>query len=303
MIDYTERIYKSMYTYSKNNLFSKNENVTLWSISHPNYSKSEHIHDFLELVYTVSGTVEHIVDGNTYTATPNSLLFINPGQIHSISAPSDFEFINILVKQDFLSEYAVDGDTFYNLFRFFLSDPNDKLESDSQIVKFKGDDAYEIKCIINFMLNSLKEKGSGYPMVLNGYVRVIFTKLFRCLAQKNPDNTYPKSLFFNMMDSILDYIDKNYAEPITLSTLATKCYFNPSYISREFKKISGKGFKEYLIEKRITEASKFLIQTELPVEKIQLNVGFSDKTRFFKEFSKLYGCTPLEYRKNNQTTE
>ena len=94
-------------------------------------------------------------------------------------------------------------------------------------------------------------------MLLNGYTRVLLTKMFDVLNQKNLDSYYPKSDFFEVFDSILDYLDKNYSEPISLSDLATRCYFSPSYISREFKKISGVGIKEYLIKKRITEAAKY----------------------------------------------
>ncbi|MBQ7574424.1 MAG: helix-turn-helix transcriptional regulator [Clostridia bacterium] len=288
-----------MYLYSKNDLFESNESVSLKIINLPHDSCSEHIHDYLELVYTKSGTIKHKVDGHPYNATPGTLLFITPGQIHSLCADKPCEFVNILIKQDFISEYAVDNDTFYNLFRFFLSSPDDKLSLDSQMVKFKGNDAYEIKNVINFMIAASDKSRSNYSMLLNGYTRVVLTKMFEELNQKNPDRNYPKSVFFEVFDSILDYIDKNYSEPITLSTLATRCYFSPSYISREFKKFSGIGLKEYLIEKRITEAAKYLKQTDLSIETIQSKVGFSDKTRFYKEFSKFYDCTPLEYRKKD----
>jgi len=251
-----------------------------------------------------NGTSEdYKVDGYPYIATPGTLLFISPGQIHSFRSENECDFVNILIKQDFISEYTVDNDTFYNIFRFFLDKPEDKISVDSQMVKFKGDDAYEIKNIINFMFSASKKNKSGYSMILNGYARVVLTKMFDALNQKNPDEHYPKSVFFEVFDSIIDYIDKNYSEPISLSTLATRCYFSPSYISREFKKISGVGIKEYLIDKRITESAKYLTQTDLSVEAIQAKVGFSDKTRFYKEFSKIYDCTPLEYRKKMQTPE
>lgn len=292
-----------MHLYSNKDYFKSDESVNLWTVNQQHGSDSEHVHDFLELVYTVSGTVNHKIDGQSYEATHNTLLFIAPGQIHSLSSQGDCEFVNILIRQDFIIEYAVDNDTFYNLFRFFLSSPDDKLSADSQMVKFKGDDAYEIKNIIKFMLSAAERKESCYSMILNGYTRVILTKMFNILNEKNLDRNYPKSVFLEVFDSILDYIDKNYAEPISLSTLATRCYFSPSYISREFKKISGMGFKEYIINKRITETAKYLTQTSFSVEEIQSKVGFTDKTRFFKEFSKLYGCTPLEYRKNKQTAE
>lgn len=288
-----------MYLYSRKTFFNNDESVHLWTIKQVD-SRSEHTHDFLELVYTISGTVIHKIDGQPYEATRNTLLFITPGQIHSLRSIGECEYVNILIKSDFIAEYAVDNDTFYNVFRFFMSNQEDKLSPDSQMVKFKGDAAYELKSIVNFMLSTKSNKLPGYTMILNGYTRVLLTKMFNILNKRNLDSNYPKSVFFEVFDSILDYIDKNYAEPISLSTLATRCYFSPSYISKEFKKVSGMGFKEYLIKKRITEAAKYLAQTDLPIEAIQAKVGFSDKTRFYKEFSKFYNCTPLEYRKANE---
>lgn len=285
-----------MYTYSKTAMFKKDESVVLRIVYPYDCCENDHIHEFIELVYTISGTAQHKIDDKVYEATPNTLLFITPGQTHSVFSEEGAKFVNILIKQEFISEYAVDGDAFYNLFRFFLSDPNDKLSPESQMVRFKGNEAYEVKNVINFMLDAINKEEPVYAMILNSYTRVVLSKMFKVLNEKNPDKNYPKSLFFDMMDSILDYIDKNYSEPITLSTLATRCYFNPSYISREFKKISGKGFKEYLTEIRITEAAKYLTQTDLSIDEIQAKVGISNKTRFFKEFSNIYGCTPQEYK-------
>ena len=58
------------------------------------------------------------------------------------------------------------------------------------------------------------------------------------------------------------------------------------------------GITPQTIRKSVRDVIKATI-----VEDIQSKVGFTEKTRFFKEFSKLYGCTPLEYRKNNQKSE
>lgn len=289
-----------MRTYLKSSFFANGENVDIWSSSPTDYSEGEHIHDFLELVYTISGTSVHKVDGKIYTATPNTMLFINPRQIHSVSSKGKTEFVNIIIKQTFISEYAIDGDTFYDIFRFFLSDPEERISKENQMVKFKGGEAYEIKNLVNYMLTEKNNKLAGYSVALNGYARILFAKLFRQLQKNGSDENYPKEIFLDMMEYLLSYIDQNYSEPITLSLLATKCYFNPSYISREFKKFSGKGFKEYLTERRITEAGKFLLETNMSVEQIQERVGFTDKTRFFKEFFNFYHCTPGQYRKNNK---
>lgn len=286
-----------MRTYLKSNFFSRGESVDLWYISETDCNEEEHMHEFLELIYTVSGKLTHRIDGKAYTAVPNTLLFVNPKQIHSIESSGNVEFVNILIKPDFISEYAVDEDSFYNIFRFFLSDRDEIFTTETQLVKFSGSEAHELKNLVNYMLAEKENLLPGWSVALNGYARILFAKLFRALRKTEKDE---KTVFLDIMDYLINYIDQNYAEPLTLSSLATKCYFNPSYISRQFKKFSGKGFKEYLTEKRITEAGKFLTETDMSIEEIQERIGFTDKTKFYKEFSNYYDCTPGQYRKTRE---
>jgi len=78
------------------------------------------------------------------------------------------------------------------------------------------------------------------------------------------------------------------------------CKVVPSFRPDKMVNIDKPGFKEYITEKRINEAEKYLTQTDLSIEEIQVKIGFTNKTRFFKEFSKYYNCTPGEYRKQHQ---
>ena len=124
-----------MYKFLKNEFFKKNDKndtVNLWIIDEENYSEKEHIHDFLEIVYTISGSFTHKINNTTYKTSPGSIIFINPEQIHAITSSGENKMVNILIKPDFIGENVSDTDTFYDIFQFFLTDHGEKINKSSQ---------------------------------------------------------------------------------------------------------------------------------------------------------------------------
>ena len=71
----------------------------------------------------------------------------------------------------------------------------------------------------------------------------------------------------------------------TLEALAEKCFYNPSYFSRAFKAYAGVTFSEYLTECRIERAKELLSATELSIETVIGESGYSNRTKFFADFS------------------
>lgn len=93
------------------------------------------------------------------------------------------------------------------------------------------------------------------------------------------------------------YIQQNYAQPITLEEISGIVGFNASYFSALFKKESGQNFLEYLSEVRMNQAKELLKETKLSVAKICKQVGYSDLKHFTQSFKKLTGLKPNEFRK------
>lgn len=96
------------------------------------------------------------------------------------------------------------------------------------------------------------------------------------------------------------YIYGHYGETLTLEQVAERVHMSPSYFSRRFKKITGFGYKEYVNHIRMKEASRLLLETDLPVTEIAQRCGFSDGNYFGDLFRKEKGVSPRIYRKNPQ---
>ncbi|HEX7903924.1 MAG TPA: AraC family transcriptional regulator [Chitinophagaceae bacterium] len=100
------------------------------------------------------------------------------------------------------------------------------------------------------------------------------------------------------MNVIYDYVLKNYPNEISLKETSKLVYMNPSSFSRYFKHCAGKSFSDFIIEIRIGNACKMLVETDLSVSAIFYECGFNNQSNFNTLFKRRMGVKPLEYRKN-----
>jgi two-component system response regulator YesN len=101
----------------------------------------------------------------------------------------------------------------------------------------------------------------------------------------------------SVVNTICDYIDQNYQENITRTSLAKIVYLSPDYIARYFKKETGISLVNYIIKKRVDIAKELLNNTDLPVHIISDKVGYGNYSYFTKLFKKETNYTPVDYRK------
>ncbi len=259
-----------------------------------------HNHEFAELIFIVEGTCEQQIDGVRYEAEAGDLLFVNYGQTHAFRAVSeDFRYYNLLYVPEFFSEELMNSENIYDIFEISLfrefSEVRTKL---TQLVKFQGNEYREIKKIIEDMSKEFREKGLGYRSILNGYSRVLYSKILRKL-KNGETNVADLSCINRIIAECLAYIDSRCFEKLTLKEVAEHTFYNPAYLSRIFKEQCGVSLSEYIKEKRMGEAARLLSDSSLSNDEIMYQVGYSDKKQFYKNFKDIYHETPAEFRKKS----
>ena len=95
---------------------------------------------------------------------------------------------------------------------------------------------------------------------------------------------------------VCEYIEKNYANQITLSDAASLVNMSDSAFSHFFKKKTNSSFKDYLTNIRIGQACQLLAKTTHSVAEICFECGFNNLSNFIRIFKKRKGNTPSEYR-------
>lgn len=100
---------------------------------------------------------------------------------------------------------------------------------------------------------------------------------------------------------ILSYIESNYMKNISLETLSSITKLSIAYLSRFFKKSTGKNFIDYLRDVRIKHALRALTETDQKIIDLALENGFSSATTFNRIFKNQFGVSPVVYRKNHKS--
>lgn len=85
-------------------------------------------------------------------------------------------------------------------------------------------------------------------------------------------------------------------DEVSLIRLAEIVYFNPSYLSRLFKQVTGTNLSDYISDCRIRKAKKLLESPDFRIHEISEAVGYLSATNFARFFKKVTSMTPQEYR-------
>ncbi len=98
----------------------------------------------------------------------------------------------------------------------------------------------------------------------------------------------------------LSYMAEHYMEPVTVEALAACCNLSKSYFMACFKRAAGMSAIEHLTQLRIRAACEALSRTGKSVSEIAADCGYQNLSGFNRQFRRLTGCSPKQYRQAAQ---
>ena len=128
--------------------------------------------------------------------------------------------------------------------------------------------------------------------------------LFYKIADVYKDNPLDENK--KLYKQIISYLKNNYSDPnLSLESIASFFHLAPSYLSRYFKKQTGKNYLQYITQLRIKKVKELLIFTSKKIYEIAEEVGFHSSIALVTLFKKHTGQTPKifrqQYRKNKSS--
>ena len=103
-----------------------------------------------------------------------------------------------------------------------------------------------------------------------------------------------------IVNQAIAYIEKHYAEKLTLQDVAEVCYVSQWHLSKLLNKYSEQSFYDLLNGIRINAAKELLRDPSLRVGDVGMRVGYADSAHFARIFKKIAGCSANEYRNHMQ---
>jgi len=139
-----------------------------------------------------------------------------------------------------------------------------------------------LSCLLNLNSEIGKELVRELIYILNAEI-----------SKKNYENlTPPKSV----AEQVISYMQENIGKRIALSDISAHLCLEKSYLSRVFRRETGKTPIETLIEMRLDKACDLIGSTDLSVNEIAFECGYTTVSFFISEYKKRYGATPEAHR-------
>jgi AraC-like DNA-binding protein/quercetin dioxygenase-like cupin family protein len=282
-----------MRIYKTERFIGKGQSIGIFSGT--SMHEEAHIHEFIEIIYAKSGEAVETVDGVDYSVKRGDMIFINYGSTHAFKRAGDkkYEYVNICFSPEVVANNIITPENAFSLLSLTAFNEMSR-GARGEKLSFFGTERQEIENILEAMLREKKEKRPSADKILESYMNIIITKMLRKTSLQVDNEELD-----DVWRALSDYIDENLDTKLTLSLLASKCFYNPSYFSRTFKEKFGMTLTEYINRKRVASASKLLLESDMSVDEISERVGFSDRSSFYHTFSKIMGTTPSEYRGKN----
>ena len=168
------------------------------------------------------------------------------------------------------------------------------------IFRFDFEDQKRLTDILNnLFVFSREHKYYGNPAD-EFYIHTKFQEFLYTLYELKDKNQYKNEQSYNSIEQkmyeVSSFIHAHYDEDISLDSLSEQFFISSSYLSREFKQVTGFNLSNYIQLTRIKNAQYRLVSSNDKISLIAQECGFSSFSQFNRVFNKITGTSPREYR-------
>ena len=268
----------------------------------PGLVAGAHYHDYIELLFGLSGDFEVHLNNGLYRFGPGDLVLINSGEVHQIETTMGGPGHYYVIRFEPEVIYTISQNVLEMkyILPFTLSNYNHQKVFKSNLIS---------NTIIPEMIESIMEEfyvqSYGYELAIKAYICRIFLWILRYWHRSGVKlyDFYNTDLdMLEKLQKVLAYVSSHYKEDIKVADIAKMCNVSYSYFSRTFNKMMNTSFNDYLNYIRISEAEKLLITSDLNITEIAMEVGFSTTSYFIKQFKDRKKMSPKRYKKTFMET-
>lgn len=139
---------------------------------------------------------------------------------------------------------------------------------------------------------------SGGRLYFESLAGQFATHVILALRSESEVKTKCSKLSKPTLARLIEFIEANLCEDLSLDALAEVTEMSPSQFRRAFKAAVGQSPHSFLNKRRLNRATTLLAKTEQSIAQIALDCGFSSQSHMTTVFSKRLGTTPNRFRKN-----
>ena len=239
-------------------------------------SVSPHFHRCYELIYLLDGEMRYTCGKDTLLAKKDDCVFVQKYYSHSYAAQEEYNKYVFVFPPSFYDDF-------------------EKTMANGTLPAYLGDKQFNrlLLPIIEKLANDLRDASK---LIKKGYVNVIMGELL----SHYPLIPVEKNNNIDLLVKILDYIDENYAQPLSLDSISAVFGYNKYYFSKLFNRYIGENISNYINLVRLQQMMKKAKRSaNANITELAYGCGFDSLSTFYRYFKKVYGVSPTEAIKKN----
>ena len=256
----------------------------------------EHTHDYVEVVYMCAGQTTHIVNGKRMELRQGELLFLSQSATHEVSRAEETDVaVNFIVLPDFFASTLPAIGEENTPLRSFLVDCLCGQNTGPGYLHFEVSKVRPIQNLVENLLWILLEDTTNKRKMAQMTMALLFLQLVGRSDKLLTDDGEDAAVL-----RVLRYVEANYRSG-SFAEIAEQLHYDPSWLSREIKRKTGKTYTQLVQEKRLAQAAFLLKNTDRNVSDISVAVGYENVSYFHRIFGEAYGKSPRQYRLQEKT--
>ncbi len=253
------------------------------------YGRMLHFHNYMEIGYCYHGRGELLIEDRVYKYG-NKMFTIIPENIPhtTISAPGNickWEFLFIDIKNFIKTEMKSDRMSADEIIRIINKRGTLKTAKNHPVLAE----------LVRKIIEECRKEDIYYKESIKGYLRSFVIEVLRLDEER--EQASRANRVSRYIRAGIEYINAHYKEDIKVIDIAEETGLSESHFRRIFEESMKMKPVDYLNMVRVDEACRLIRQGELNMEQISVAVGFSTQSTFIRNFKRLTGMKPLEWRR------
>ena len=239
-----------------------------------------HCHNSYEVYYFLSGDVSYLVEGRHYTPTPHSILMISPNILHGVKAMPPLAY------ERYTLHFSAEVIPVEN--RFSLLSPFHQSSSQSDIY-YQSVKDFDLENYFQRLLTCYHMPDDMRHMATTIAVQSLLSQIL--YMSKQTKSLAPKQNSPQIITNIINYINDNISEKITLDDISAKFFISKHHLNKVFREATGTTLLQYVNHKKIATANHYLMQGKTATA-VAAAVGFNDYSVFYRAYKRIIGHAP-----------
>ncbi|MDD3155388.1 MAG: AraC family transcriptional regulator [Victivallaceae bacterium] len=251
-----------------------------------------YLRDFFQISMLHCGEMDVFCNGAEATMRPGDVFLVHPDDwLGQNQRSTTLQIYHILFKREVIEPMLGLLEEPSELFSIF----RDKHIPDPTSERFfLFQSTREIRRLVHALHQEMLHPGNNSGLFRRACLYELITRIDRCRQLRAA-----KERWNSLADFIAAEIEAHFREPFDYRGAADRWGSSQNHLCTQLRKRTGSTISEKLRKRRIQEAQRLLVETDLPVSETAQRSGFCDLSYFYRSFQELAGCSPREYREKN----